>query len=341
MTRLQNSAAMFAFIACFAAAGRANAQTPKLDVKLDVDQAEAVLWLVERRPAAGAPDWQRLFESEGYRRLKVREGGVRRPFTDSSFRAFVLDTALARRAPALRRTLDAWKRVRLDSAAARAFAYLPAAARIRATIYPSIKPRSNTFVFEPRTNPAIFFYLDPAMSAAQFDNTIAHELHHLGVASVCNNDSAPLAVQWMSGFAEGRAVLAAAGNPEAHPHVNSPPDERAVWDRDFAKVPADMERLEEFFTALMDGALNEQQQNERGFQFVSTDSVPQGAFYTVGYQMARAVEQALGRERLVASTCDPRAFLSDYNQVAKQRNLPLWSSKFMTRLSSQPATRNQ
>lgn len=320
-------------VVLLSSAGIVNAQKPRLDVRLETDEADAVLALVARGARARDADWQRLFESEGYRRLKQREAAMNRAFTDSSFRAFVMDTALARRAPRLRQALAAWRSVSMDAAAELAFRYLPDSARIRATIYPSIKPKTNTFVFEPRTNPAIFFYLDPDITPDQFRTTLAHELHHLGVGSVCgSNDALPVVQQWMGGFAEGRAVLAAAGDPAAHPHVHSNPAERAIWDRDFRKVPQDMQRLEQFYTDLMDGKLTEQQQNERGFQFVATDSVPQGAFYTVGYFMARAVEQALGRERLVASLCDPVMFVEDYNRAARSRDLPRWSDAFLQRL---------
>src|SRR5690606_20869332 len=123
-------------------------------------------------------------------------------------------------------------------------------------VYPSIKPATNTFVFEPRTNPAIFFYLDPAITAAAFENTLAHEFHHIGMSSACAAEpetqdeldtNVRTAVQWMSAFGEGRAVLAAAGGPDVHPHAASSATERAVWERDFALVETDMRRLEAFF----------------------------------------------------------------------------------------------
>ena len=327
--------ASFFMFAAITAAIPAHAQQPRLSVKLDTEAADAVLAIIARGAAASDTDWQRLFQSEGYRRLKQREATVKRAFTDSAFRAFVVDTSLARRAPRLRAALEAWKQVDVTAAAQRAFLYLPDSARIRATIYPSIKPRTNTFVFEPSTNPAIFFYLDPDISAAKFENTLAHELHHLGVGSVCaNNDAAPRVVQWMGGFSEGRAVLAAAGNPQDHPHATSDAAERAIWDRDYAKVPADMRRLEQFFTDLMNATLTDAEQNEQGFAFVATDSVPQGAFYTVGYMMSRAVEMSLGRKRLVESLCNPVMFLTDYNSVADRWALPKWSSVFMRKLAA-------
>src|SRR5574341_2192604 len=99
---------------------------------------------------------------------------------------------------------------------------------------------------------------------------------------------------WMSGFAEGRAVLAAAGGPDVHPHATSDSAERAVWERDVALVPRDVARLEAFYVDLLDGKLSDEAARDRGFTFVSTDSVPQGAFYTVGWYMAAVVERELG-----------------------------------------------
>src|SRR3990172_11772713 len=156
-------------------AGSVTAQSPRLQVRLVTDEADAVLAILEAR-AARSPipesDWQRLFQSEGYQRLKRREASLERAFEDSAFRSFVLSPELQQKRAALRQALAAWVTVDLTSAARHAFAYLPDAASIRVKVYPSIKPRSNTFVFETRTDPAIFFYLDPAVSPAKFENTL-------------------------------------------------------------------------------------------------------------------------------------------------------------------------
>ena len=129
--------------------------------------------------------WQRLFATEGYRRLKARETSMGRSFEDSTFRAFLLSDTLLARASELERTLKEWKRVRLDAPAARVLSYLPAGARLGARVYLLVKPRPNSFVFEAATNPAIMLYLDPARSAAELENTIAHELHHIGLSAAC------------------------------------------------------------------------------------------------------------------------------------------------------------
>jgi hypothetical protein len=311
------------------------AQQPGLDVTLVTDEADAVLAILDRI-ARGEQvtdmNWVGLLSSEGYVRLKQRELAMQREFEDTVFRNFVLSDVTLERAALLRETLDKWTHVNPDSAAARALLYLPAATTIRARIYPVIKPRTNSFVFETRTNPAIFLYLDPDVSDAQFDNILAHELHHIGYASACPSEATGVRA-YMGAFAEGRAMLAAAGAPDVHPHTTSADSVRAVWDRDFAKTRADMARLEEFFTAVADSAFSEEAAGRQWLQFVATDDVPQGAFYTVGYLMAQTVEQQLGRDRLLASLCDPFLFMLDYNEAVQRSgmNLPVWSNAFIDR----------
>jgi hypothetical protein len=341
MRPLRTAAALAVFVACRHAAPDARLQVPMV-----TDEADAVLAILEKRAAGqtvGDPDWQRLFSTEGYRRLKEREASLQRGFEDASFQEFVLSADLFERREALVRTLGEWLRVDPARAARRAFAYLPDSAAIRARVYPAIKPRTNSFVFEPRTNPAIFLYLDPKVTAAKLQNTLTHELHHIGVGSVCPDEPAAAlpenvktALGWMSGFAEGRAMLAAAGNPDVHPHATSDAPERQVWERDFAKVKEDLSRLESFFRAILDGELGEEKErNRQGMSFVSTEDVPQGAYYTVGWLMSSVVERELGRERLVGSLCDPAMFLRDYNRAAaaqmqkRGNSLPLWSSALL------------
>jgi hypothetical protein len=325
-------------------------QQPRLEVPLVTDQAEAVLAILESRARGARPDddaWRRLFSSEGYVRLQHRERSMGRTFEDSTFRLFVLSDTLARRTAALRTTLDSWKRLDPSDAARRAFAYLPQRAAIRARIYPVIKPATNSFVFEPRTNPAIFLYVDPSEPAPKFDNTLVHELHHIGTGSVCSGEPTDssrgvrinTALAWMSGFAEGRAVLAAAGSPSVHPHAVSDSAERAVWERDVGRIERDMRTMEAFFLRILNGAISQREQQQIGMSFVATDTVPQGPFYTVGWLMSSTIERHLGRTRLVASICDPLAFLRDYNRAAAVENrtrnppLPIWSEEILQRLT--------
>jgi Putative zinc dependent peptidase (DUF5700) len=333
------SAALFGIAASRPLAAQAD---PRIQVTVVTDEAEAVLAIVERAAEADSAQWARLFASEGYVRLKEREAGMGRAFTDSSFRAFVLSPELRGRLPALRTALDGWRTLDARAAAARAFAYLPPGTVLRARIYPVIKPRTNSFVWDLHGNPAIFFYLDPQVSPAQAENTLAHELHHVGFAEGC--PSTPDATtgperarDWLGGFGEGLAVLAAAGGPNVHPHASSPAAERAVWERDVGRWREDFGALQRFFLDLANGrAGTDEETSRRGFTFIATDSIPQGAFYTVGWSMGATIERELGRPALVAVMCDRPAMLRLYNRAAARINrrdpaarLPLWSDKLL------------
>lgn len=118
-------------------------------------------------------------------RLKARETALKRPLDEEAFRKFVVSAAVAERASALQQTLDRWRRSDLSKAASMARAYLPAASTMKAKIYPVIKPSTNSFVFDVRSDPAIFLYVDPAVGETKFQNTVAHELHHIGYGSSC------------------------------------------------------------------------------------------------------------------------------------------------------------
>lgn len=344
MRILRRPAAALLLVALAQTAGVRAQDPPPIQVTVVTDQAEAVLAIAEAAARGDAPDsaaWARLWSAEGYQRLKSREAGMGRPMSDSAFRAFVLSPALRERLSALRRAVGEWRALDARAAAARAFAYLPRGTVLRARIYPVIKERTNSFVWETRTDPAIFFYLDPGQSPAQAENHLAHELHHVGFAAACpaaadDARGAELARGWMGGLAEGLATLAAAGSPHVHPHAWSPAAERAVWDRDVVAWKRDFAQLERFFLDVAHGrAGTDEEITRRGFRFVTTDSVPQGPFYTVGWVMGSTVQRELGRDVLVAAMCDPGTLLAAYNRAAGRINarggdrLPLWSAELL------------
>lgn len=314
------------------------------DLVIVTDEADAAIHILESRQA-GRPvaeeSWRRLFATEGYRRLKARETAMGRAFEDSSFRAFLLSDTLLPRTAALRKTLLAWRKADLRTAGAKALAYLPAGTRLRARVYLLIKPRSNSFVFEPETDPAIMLYLDPAQTREQLENTIAHELHHIGYAAACpsGNDSAAdsavaTARTWLGAFGEGVAMLAAAGGPAVHPHAVSPAEDRLRWDRDVANAPADLRRLETFFLDILDHRLTDPDSTRQAaMAFFGV----QGPWYTIGWLMASTVERTAGRPALVGTLCDPVRLLQRYNTAALERRpgdpvLPVWSESLLVRL---------
>lgn len=311
-------------------------------VSIVTDEAEAVLTILAKKRGGQEitdDDWRRVFSSEGYTRLKKRELAMRRSFEDEDFRTFVLSDQLSAQAQTLAATLERWKRADVARAAKLALAYLPKGASIHAKIYPVIKPRDNSFVFDLDTDPAIFLYLDPTVSRAQFENTLAHELHHIGYGAACPTKKTkeelarlPKNVQtvlaYTRAFGEGFAMLAAAGGPRLHPHAVSDPKERARWDGDVANFDSDLRRVEKFFLDVLANRLSEEQIGETVAPFYGE----QGAWYTVGWKMCVVIEKVLGRRALVAAMCDPRELVATYNRAAarhsrKSRRKPpaLWS----------------
>ena len=338
------SATVAIFFACVAVL----AQSSAVNVRLVSDEAEAVLAILAKRKANQPiveADWQRIFQSEGYVRLKQRETSMQRSFEDADFKAFVLSDQLAERAQALQETLDKWKHADITRAAQLALAYLPKDARIRAKIYPVIKPRDNTFVFDLKNDPAIFFYVDPKMTREKFENTLVHELHHIGYASSCPNNQAadeisksPPHVQsvitWIGAFGEGFAMLAAAGGPDVHPHAVSNLDERARWDKDVTNFNEDLKRLEKFLMDVLEKRLTGDDIQKAGFSFFGT----QGGWYTVGWKMSVLIEKTYGREKLIECICDQRKLLATYNDAAQKHNrnsrepLALWSDSLILKI---------
>lgn len=324
----------------------AQQQGPEARIHLSFISAEAdtVLGIMDER-AAGKPvleaDWRRLFATEPYTRLKKREASLHRDFTDDEFKAFVLSPDLAKKSKELHRTLEAWKSADLEAVANRILPYLPDQARVRASVFPMIKPKTNSFVFETSTDPAVFLYLDPATSRAEFENTVAHEMHHIGFASIGPEMEANLkdlpppakaVAEWIGAFGEGFAMLAAAGGPDTHPHGTSKATDRARWDRDMANFNADLKTVESFFLDVLNQKLKTKEEiNAKAFSFFGV----QGPWYTVGYRMAVLIEKRFGRPALVECMVDLRKLLPRYNQAASEANqqgerpLALWSKKLL------------
>jgi hypothetical protein len=350
--KLGSRVAYWSFIAACAACGPNRAPTPtpapasiQVDVRLEPDEADAALTILDTRLRGATPtptDWERLFSADGYQHLKEREAAMGRSFTDSAFTAFLMSDTLLRRAPALARILPSLERLDVSAATARALTYLPAGTPLRARLYLEIKPRTNSFVFTGRDSvPSIFLYVKPDQSPAQLENTLAHELHHIGLNRACPEPSfaratpAQRMLLWFLGaFGEGQAMLAAAGSASIHPHALDDDSVRTRWDRDVSHAPADIAELSRFFVAVLDGRMTSADSvRDQAFTYYGV----QGPWYTVGWLMASTIEREFGRDRLVGSICDPTRFIATYQGAAKQANrrgasLPLWDQDLVGRL---------
>ena len=324
---------------------------------VDSSEAGQVLHILAlRRAGQAVPDteWQRLFATVPYRRLKERERRIGEQFhvpslafSDADFRQFVLSDSLLQRAPQLRETLERWMQVDLRRSAERILAYLPDGATIYATVYPSIKPKTNSFVWDLATDPAIFLYLDPDVSAAKFENTVAHELHHIGLGSLGPvytqaiaglPEPARTVAHYMGAFGEGFAMLAAAGGPDVDPHATSTHAEHRRWEGELANFDTDLPTVDRFFLDVLNGRLTDPDSIEaRGSSFFGAH---QGPWYTVGYRMAVLVERRYGRPALIRTMLDYRCLLALYNRAAREQNaggqaaLPLWSGDVLSRVNA-------
>jgi hypothetical protein len=327
------------------------AENQRVQLTLDTSEADKVLEILSLREAGKSvtdADWNSIFNTEPYQRLKVREQKIADQFNapanvlkDEDFQKFVLSDDLLKRAPDLRATLERWKAVDLQQAATHVLEYLPESAVIHARVYPVIKPHNNSFVWEPSTNPAIFLYLDPDVSPEKFTNTVTHELHHIGLSDSQKQyeekikglpEQARTVAQWIEAFGEGMAMLAAAGGPDVDPQAASKPDQRDQWKHDLANFNNDLPAVNAFFLDVLNGKLTgEGAIDEKGSSFFGA----QGPWYTVGYKMAVMVEKRFGRGTLIQTMLDPRQLLSLYNKVAAEQNahekdqVPLWSPEIL------------
>jgi len=101
----------------------------RIQVTLDTSEADQVLAIVALHQA-GKPisevEWQKLFATAPYQRLKEREQKIgekfhdfSQVFTDEDFKKFVLSDAILQRATQLGETLEQWKQADLRRAAER------------------------------------------------------------------------------------------------------------------------------------------------------------------------------------------------------------------------------
>ncbi len=325
-------------------------QSNRVDILLDTSEVEQSLVILKKEAhhqTITAEDWRSLFAATPYKWLKDREKSIGRPFTDASFQAFLASPEALARMPDWIDELEDVKRSDLSMIGTNDLAWLPQGASIRARVFPEIKPLPNSFVWaEPDNSPAIFLSLQK-QSTAQFENTVAHECHHIGLASLESQQDAlqkglsieqKAAFEWLGGFGEGEAMLAAAGSVNRHPHWEDNAVARARWDSDMDNFNTDLQSVQQFVTDIIDGKLKTQDDmQKRAAPFWGY----QGAWYTVGYEMAVLVELRFGRETLMDCLLDPRLLIVKYDEIARDANhqgahLATWSPNLIARLGTTP-----
>jgi hypothetical protein len=323
------------------------ARTPVIRLQLDSSEADQAIVILERK-RSGRPvaeqEWKRLFATAPYRALKAREASMGRSFTDDQFKAFLSSSDALAQLGTWKRTVAGMKSADMSAIGGHVLDWLPAGATLRAKVFPEIKPQPNSFVWKerPSDSPAIFLAVQK-QSRDSFENTVAHELHHIGLNSLEARQDAlqaglpkqvRLAVKWMGAFGEGEAMLAAAGSTDRHPHWEDDAIARARWDSDFMHFNADLKSVEALLLDILDGKLTTDAEiQKRAAPFWGY----QGAWYTVGYEIAALVDKRFGRKSFDECLLDPRLLLLRYNQVAKEANangasLETWSPDLLEKL---------
>lgn len=323
----------------------------RIQIKVDPSEAEQALAIIARHNAGKDitdVEWNMLFSTEPYQRLKNREAAMKRPFSDEDFKKFLLSAEVGSQYDALHRTLTEWEHADMKAAARRTLAYLPVSATLHTKVFPLIKPQHNSFVFDTDTDPAIFLYLNPSESKELFAKTISHEMHHIGLSStdkLYENTIAALptgphhAAEWMGAFGEGEAVLVSAGGPNVSPTIYEDKEITDNWVRGMQNFNQDFETLNQFFLDVAQGKLTGDAADEKAGSFFGE---VQGPWYTVGYKMAVMVEKRFGRPALIQCMLDRRLLLVRYNQAAEELNragnqkLPLWSSELLELVHAPP-----
>jgi hypothetical protein len=314
----------------------------RIQLTLDASEARQALVILRKEQARQAvtdADWQKLFATVPYQWLKAREAGMHRDFTDEDFKKFLQAPETVARAGEWAQTLDGMERADMAGIGKRVLDWLPAGAVIKARVFPMIKPKTNSFVWRnAQGEPAIFVYMEK-QARAQFETTVAHECHHIGLFSLDAlrkkmyadlPENVWQAAEWMGAFGEGEAVLAAAGSTDLRPHWEDDAVARAHWDSDMMHFNQDLATLTQFFNDVIDGNLKGDAIQEKAFTFYGD----QGPWYTVGYEMAALVEKRFGRKVFTDCLLDPRLLLVRYNEVAAEANqngssLALWPESLL------------
>ena len=322
------------FLGLFSSTSALADDASRIQIHTDFSEANAALAILDKRSASQPvtdSDWETLFITEPYQRLRKREEAMHREFTDDDFKKFILSDELLKQREAIRRTVLDWKQANLRAAAARVLQYLPSESVIRTKVFPLIKPMHNSFVFDIGTDPAIFLYVDPLVSSAAFENTVAHEMHHIGLGSIDRfyehkvaslQPAASRVAKWMGAFGEGEAMLAAAGGSEADPVATASQELKDNWTRGVHDFNLDLGKVSDFFVQVLNGKLQGDAISQKGSEFFGL----QGPWYTVGYKMAVIVETRYGRAALIDCMRDPRLLLVRYNAAATELNQAQQSS---------------
>ena len=302
-----------------------------------LDQCEAALRILESDfKCNGKALLTELFSTKGYRWLKERELAMKQEFTDVDFGTFILSDDLRTQAQRFRGVLDNLQKLSMESLVNQAKEYLPSDAIIDAFVVPLIKPKRNSFVYPIEGKIVVFLSLNPDVTTSKLQNTIVHELHHVGLRTVYQGPNSVLdgvsdsrikeLLRFTQPLGEGYAMLAAAGGPHIHPNDHDP-ELKTFWDQRMVSYDQDFYAVNRFFCDLLAEKYDQEEAMEKGFEMMGI----QGPWYTVGWKTATVIELVFGKRCLIQCIADPAQLFSTYNRATRVYNqnhgtsLPTWS----------------
>lgn len=311
----------------------------RVQLTVDAAQAEAALSVAEcwntRKPVLDR-HWMDLLTSEGHRLWKRRMQTVGQPVDDAEYARFLFSSKVGEQREEFRAALREWRSAHWEQAALRALDWLPENAKIVARVFIVLSPTATSFYHSEAENAAVFFALDAALSEPQRENLMVHELHHVGYFGLRGHQRAAPALpaiqsaaEWTAAFAEGLAMLAAAGGAGVHPHAASTAETRARWDRDIAHFAQDLRAIEQFLFDVVNRRLTAEAELKAGNALLGV----QGPWYTVGWMMGSIVEREFGRQALLDCMAEGSRLMARYNQAAADHGLTLWSSELIAALT--------
>ena len=314
-----------------------------MSIEIIYDEVEACLDLFKEtlQSSVRLSDWNRLFQTRGYKLLKKREQEMESPFTDNEFQNFIQSQANKICVHSYKNSFQHFKDIDLLDIQKKVMKYLPKKAFFNTTIIPVIKPKKNSFVHRIEGESYLFISLEKDCSKAKLENKLIHELHHIGLDSVYDpkkyqslDKNSQKMIEWTNAFGEGFAMLAAVGGPQYHP---VPFDEKAkeVWDEKIKNFEVDFKKIQKFLFHILDGQFEDEKTLLKKGMELMMNNGGQGSWYTVGWKLSVIIEEILSRQALIDCMEDLRNVYLNYNKAVEIYNnkhglkLPFWDEKII------------
>ena len=269
--------------------------------------------------------------------------------TPENIKRYITSAEFKAQTAAFQFSLREWRNAHHQLIEHRLDEYLPPEGQLPLTVVAVLAPGFTHAEFDTNSaSPQVFVPLLPSMLHMQVETYVGEQAYLLASAITIKSlrphydrmtGSVRLAVEYITEFRRGIALLAGIGGPGLHVCATCPRAERQQWDNDFVAFSADLRTLDKLLLAT---ALAETDLEGQRSQLDSVGVVP---WQVVGYRMAVMIERHYGRKVVPNLLRDPRMLLELYNRAAVEDNaagavdkpLPLWSPELMRLLGLPPS----